>query len=168
MSTPKTELLAQQFQAAVDATVKVAESVPEGCRLTQLKEGKAHPLWLIGHLSQAMDLIVNQWILAGEGILPAESHPKFAPDILGGVPVTANGDDYPSWDDTVSNYKAIGAKTVELINALADDELDSSLKGDVPEAAREFFGTVGQSLASMLQHDAYHRGQVGMLVALNS
>jgi len=167
MSNAKTELLAVQFKGAIDATVKAAAAVPENVRLTQLKEGKAHPLWLVGHLSQALDLIVNQWILAGEGQLPAESHPKFAPDIMGGVPITANGDDYPSWDDTVANYEAIGAKAVELISALGDDELGSDLKGDIPDAARSFFGNVGESLATMLQHDAYHRGQLNMIVSLN-
>lgn len=167
MSTAKTELLAVQFEASAQATFKNATDIPENARYKQLKEGKAHPLWVMGHLCGALDEVTNHWILNGEKQMDNEIDRKFSPEFFGGLPITSDPDFYPSWDEVMKLYTNISAKTVRLIKGLTDEQLSEDPLGPIPDEARDFFGNVGQSLNSMLQHDAYHRGQMMLIVALN-
>ena len=50
----------------------------------QAREGKAHPLWLLGHLAFAGDNILNVITLGGEQVTPRSFNRMFAPDMLGG------------------------------------------------------------------------------------
>ena len=163
MSNPRSETIAATYQAAIDSTRSEAEKVPADKRMHQNAEGKAHALWLLGHLTLSQDLIVNQWILGGDAVIPADYNAKFAPGIMGGGAPTANADDYPAWGDVLSNYNAACAKTVELIGALNDDELGGKVKGDIPEAAQGFFTELAPSLIGMALHLAHHRGQIGVI-----
>ena len=167
MSNPKAEVYAQLYEAAVKATVDVAGKVPEANRTRQLQENKAHPLWLIGHLSWGMDLVVNVWILNGEAKCPAEYVGLFAPDIAGGAPVNSDAAAYPAWDELLEHYQKAGAAVVKAIRALDDAELDGELKGPIPDPVRGFFGNLGQSVANMGTHDAHHRGQMAMIGGLD-
>lgn len=167
MSNPKSEVYAQLYEAAVKATVGVAEKVSESNRTRQLEEGKAHPLWLIGHLAWGMDLVVNVWILNGEAKCPEGYVGKFAPDIAGGAPISTDAAAYPAWDEILEHYQKAGAAVVEAIRALDDAELEGQLKGPIPDPVRGFFGNLEQSVSSMGTHDAHHRGQLAMLGGLS-
>lgn len=167
MSNTKAEVYAGLYEAAVKATVSAAEKVPESHRMRQVQDGKAHPVWLIGHLAHGLNLFVNQWALGGASCCPDEYAPMFAPGVAGGKPVSSNASDYPSWDELLENYKKAGAATVDLIRSLDDGELAGELKGPIPDAARGFFGNLEQTLLGMGTHDAYHRGQLGMIAALS-
>jgi len=168
MSNAKTGLLSEQFEASIQATLKNATGIDEEKRYTQLKDGKAHPLWLMGHLCGSLDEVTNHWILNGEKKMAKEVDAKFSPDFFGGLPITSDREFYPTWDEVIRLYTDIGADSVKLIAGLDDDQLDSALLGPVPEQAQDFFGNVGQSLGSMLQHDSYHRGQMMLIAALNN
>ena len=163
MSNPKAEVYADLYEAAVKATVGAAEKVPESNRTRQLEEGKAHPLWLIGHLTWGMDAVVNVWILDGKAKCPEKYIGLFAPDLAGGTPVNSDATAYPAWDEIMEYYQKAGAAVVEAIRALDDSELDGELKGPMPDPVRGFFGNLGQSVSSMGTHDAHHRGQMVML-----
>ncbi|HRK36618.1 MAG TPA: DinB family protein, partial [Candidatus Hydrogenedentes bacterium] len=98
---PQLELLASQLKSCMDQTLHIASGVPESARCTQLKPGKAHPLWLIGHLANTINLLLLHWTLQVEGVVPKEYRKKFAPDFGGGDPVTPDPADYPAWDEVV-------------------------------------------------------------------
>ena len=167
MGKERIEVYSQMFKAAARSLKTEAEKVPEDKRLRQIADGKGHPLWHMGHLAHGQDLIINQWLLGGDSVVPAEYGAIFAPGIMGGKTPTPNADDYPAWDDVLENYDKACAKTFELLEGLSDEDLPGDLKGDVPEQARGFFGKLGESLIGMGLHETHHRGQIALICALN-
>ena len=167
MGKERVEVYSDLYKAGAKSTKDVAEKVPEDKRLHQIAEGKAHPLWHVGHLAQGHDLFINQWILGGDSVVSAEYAGIFAPGVMGGGTPTGNADDYPPWDEVMESYVKACTKTIELIEGLSDEELSGDLKGDVPEQARSFFGNLGESLMSMGLHETHHRGQIALIDALN-
>lgn len=166
MSKERIEVYAQMFKTAAKTTKEVAGNVPEDKRLHQIAQGKGHPLWQMGHLIWAHDLIINQWFLGGESVVPAEYSGIFAPEIMKGKTPSAEASDYPSWDDVMDNYDKACAKTIELLEGLSDEDLPGELRGNVSERVRSVFGKLGESLISMSLHEAHHRGQIGLISAL--
>jgi hypothetical protein len=167
MSDIRPELYANELQTCIDATVKLAEGVAPEKRFKAIKPGKSHPAWLIGHLAGAMDNNIGVWALGIDRMMPRGWGRKFAPDFVGGAPITENTDDYPAWDDIVEEYKKIGTALADGIRKLTPEEIDGDLRGEVPEPFKEMFGNTEKTIATMIRHDTHHRGQIAMLAALD-
>ena len=149
--------------ATQSQTEKVIAACPEGRRLYQLGEGKATPLWLIGHLSNTTDFIGGTLGLGLEGIVPKEWREKFLPTSFGGNPITANAGDYPSWDEVVDLYGRVMTRYTEALAGLNDDDLAGPTKGEVPDALKEMLSTIQDTITLNLVHDGHHRGQLALL-----
>lgn len=162
------ELWATIFEAARDHTLMVAREVPEEKRLFQLEPGKATPLWLVGHLANAAGTVILQLILGRDLPIPKEYRKKFAPDFAGGLPPTNRAEDYPPYDAVLTWYERIMSDIAEGIRGLDDSYLPQPVPERVPEPLRAFFSTYETTLLRLSQHDAYHRGQIGLLAKLNS
>lgn len=163
----KIELLVEQLSFCREQTLKTASGVPEANRLLQLRPAKAHPLWLVGHLANTANVIMLQWVLNGDSVTPKGFGKMFAPDFGGGAPVTPNAADYPSWDEVIATYDKTFGTAIELAKKLADDDLPKPLPGRIPDPLRQHFSSIGKSLNIMVLHDSYHRGQIGLLAALD-
>lgn len=145
-------------------TLLIANSVTEANRMKQLGEGKAHPLWLVGHLAFGMDALVRGFAMQKKGVVEKEWIRKFAPDIAGGGPITSNADDYPSWDAVIKKYDEVSEMARDELATLSDKDLDKSLKGIVPDAFFDMFPTTGLTIhRGGIDHDAYHRGQIALI-----
>lgn len=164
---PKIELLAEQLSFCREQTLKTASGVPEGSRLLQLRPGKGHPLWLLGHLANTANVVGAMWILNGESVTSKEFRKKFAPDFGGGDPVTADAADYPSWDEVVGVYEKAMDAVIAGVKGLADSDLPNPLPGRIPDPLRQHFSSVGRSINILSMHDSYHRGQMGLIAALD-
>ena len=163
----KIELLVEQLSFCREQTLKTASGVPEGSRLLQLRPAKAHPLWLVGHLANTANVVMIQWTLNGENVARKGFGKMFAPDFGGGAPVTTNAADYPSWDDVVAAYdKAMGA-AIDGVKTISEADLPNPLPGRIPDPLRQHFSSVGRALNMMVLHDSYHRGQIGLIGALD-
>ncbi|NUM56515.1 MAG: DinB family protein [Candidatus Hydrogenedentes bacterium] len=163
----KIELLVEQLSFCREHTLKTASGVPEAGRLVQLRPAKAHPLWLLGHLANTANVVMIQWALNGESMTPKGFGKKFAPDFGGGDPVSPNAADYPSWDEVVGVYTKALDTAVEGVSKLSEADLPKPLPGRIPEPLRQHFSSVGKTLNIMVLHDSYHRGQIGLLAALD-
>ncbi len=163
MSRAKIEVYEKLYATAFAATAKAADEVAPAQRLRQSKDGKAHPLWLLGHLTFATDAIVNTILLGGEMTLPEQYRKMFAPGMIGGVEVTADASQYPAWDDIVEKYKQVTSNTFELLKRAQDSDLPGGMKGHTPPGFEEFFKSFEGTLGYMLGHDSYHRGQMSLL-----
>lgn len=166
MSNGKVKVYRGMLRAAVDNTVQAAEKVAERDRFRQIKEGKAHPLWLAGHLTNSMDTFVLSWIGGGESLIPKSFRRPFSPEFIGGNPVTTKADDYPGWDEVIETYKKVGEKAVEIVGNLDDAGVEADLKGPIPEKFKELFGNTERTLSITITHDAHHRGQIALLANL--
>lgn len=154
------------FKKEIDATFTVIDSVDPAKRMKQLQDGKSHPLWLVGHLANTNNLLINRWCLEGASLLPKEWIVKFSPDFSGGTAPTADAAFYPSWDEVAKTYKEIANACVEGIGNLSEELLLGPLRGGAPGAMQAMFGNVDDMIRAMTAHNAYHRGQIGMLNAL--
>lgn len=168
VSKQKLELVIEQLTICKGETLRIAGAVAEADRFRQLKDGKAHPAWLVGHLATSADTIVLGWMLERETSLPKGFRRQFAPDFAGGLPITGKPEDYPAWDEVLGIYDDLMGKVITGIGVLEDADLPSPLKGKMPDSLRDFFSSVGRTLNIMVLHDSYHRGQIGMLSKLNS
>jgi hypothetical protein len=163
MSKQRVESLQDMFKYTTDHSWKAAEKFPADKRFVQLKPGKGHALWQLGHMALSLDTITNVWVMNGKGILPADWMPKFAPDVMGGAAPHGDAKGYPSWDEIMANYKKVAAQTIELVGSLNDEDLGGELRGPVPPQARSFFGKIGGSLMAMAMHDSHHEGQLALI-----
>ncbi len=168
MSNSHVALYRQQLGMCHSETSRVAGTVPENVRYRQLAEGKAHPLWLVGHLTNTINTVVIRWMLEDDQIIPKGFGRRFAPDFAGGNPITSNAADYPAWNEVVDLYDRSMKAAIDGLEKLTDDDLPQPLRGDVREQMRDFFSSNGKTLNIMVLHDSYHRGQIGMLSKLNA
>lgn len=167
MSSPVAEVLAQMFEMSTNSTAGVAEKVPPAKRFKQLKPGKAHPLWLVGHIANTNNAVLNMWCLNKDPLVPREWGKIFAPDFAGGGPIVADAATYPDWDTVLAEYKKVAAACTAGIRLLTDEELAGPLRGNAPEPMQKMFNPVSKCIRAMCGHDSHHRGQLAMLSALD-
>jgi len=166
MSNPKVQTLCELFVFSKEETLRVFDGVDADKVLFQAREGKATPLWLLGHLTTTMNTVVMRWILEEKGNVDKEFARLFAPDFSGGTPPSTDASIYPPAAEVVRLYSEIMDLAVAKLRNLEDDQLDTPLSKALPEPIRAFFPTIGGSLKRMISHDAYHRGQIGLLARL--
>lgn len=163
MSRLKIEVYERLLKTTFAETAKAAGNVPADKRMHQTKDGKAHPLWLLGHLTFATDTILNGVLLGGEMSLPEQYRKMFAPDMIGGAPVTTDASAYPAWDDVVKEHGRVTASALDLMKNAQDADLPGGMKGHTPPGFEEFFKSFEGVLNTMVLHDTYHRGQMNLL-----
>lgn len=167
MGSVRAEIYANLYRTATEATVKAAEGVPEDKRLRQAGDGKAHPLWLLGHMTMSFDLLTNNWMLGLDMTMPQDWSVTFGPSQFGGKAITNSADDYPGWDEVLAAYKKSGAAAADKIGTLTDAELDGQAIGAMPDQFKETFGIMDKSIPGNAAHDTHHRGQMCLLGALD-
>jgi len=166
MNNTKVTVLISLLQQAQAQTLKMAQSVPESHQFKQLQAEKATPLWLFGHLSRTVDRIIIGWILEQPSVLGEDLTHRFAPAQVNGMPPTTNPEDYPTWEELTELYNKVMAQAIKGLAALTDADLEKPLPGDLPPSYRERFSSIGSALQLLINHDAYHRGQMGLLAKL--
>ncbi len=167
MSTTRAEVYAAQYMTTTKATLAAAEAVAEDKRLRQAAEGKAHPLWLMGHLTMSLDMLTNHWMLGSDLQIPQEWGLIFGPSQFGGRSITNNPDDYPGWDTVLGAYKKAGSVAVEMVATVTDQQLEGLPFGAIPDQFKEAFGILDKAIPDNAAHDSYHRGQMALLAALD-
>lgn len=167
MSKEHVNAIAELFKSSMAATLAAAEKIPEEQRMTQAQEGKSHPTWLLGHMALITANGAMGMCLGKAPAVPKEYQPLFAPDFLGGQPIQSDASAYPAWDEIIETYKTVTKAVVASIRELEDSELAGPPKGSVPEALKDRFEVLGNSLTFMVLHNTYHMGQMNLLAALN-
>lgn len=167
MGSVRAEVYAELYRSATEATVKAAEAVPEDKRLRQAGEGKAHPLWLLGHMTMSFDMLTNNWMLGLDLSIPQEWASTFGPSQFGGKAITNSADDYPGWDEVLVAYKKSGEAAAKRVGTLTDAELDGDAIGAMPDQFKETFGIMNKSIPGNASHDTHHRGQMSLLASLD-
>lgn len=167
MSNIKVNVIADIWEASINATISAAEKVPESHRMKQLQDGKSHPTWLLGHLAFAASFPVLTIALGQGPKVAGDWMQKFGPDFAGGQPIESDAGSYPTWQEILDGYKASGEAVVSAIRALDDSDLDGDAKGQVPEALVSHFTNLGKVLTGFVGHNAHHTGQIVLLGALD-
>jgi len=167
METPRIDTYISLLKMGRKHTLTIVDGVPKTHYYKQLAEEKATPIWLLGHLAGSVDRILLQWTLQQPSIVGEEMGKRFAPAHAGGLLPTTNPDDYPPWDGLKLLYVDVMRAAIKGARELTEEDLAKPLPGDVPPDYRERFPTIDAALRLLIAHDAYHRGQIGMLAKLD-
>ncbi|NUM54982.1 MAG: DinB family protein [Candidatus Hydrogenedentes bacterium] len=166
MSRTKMEVYEKQYAEAFRQTARAAEKVNAEKRLRQAAPNKAHPLWLMGHLALEADTMLNSVLFGAPMTLPDAYGKLFAPHFMGGGPISPDASAYPAWDDVLAEYRRVSSHALERMAASNDTDLAGDIKGVAPRGFEKFIKSFEGLLSFMLQHDAYHRGQLALLAKL--
>ncbi len=167
MDATKINLLIELFKSGRDHTLKIVDEMPESHRFKQLAPGKATPTWLLGHLTRTLDRLVIDWTLQEHAILSDEVGVYFAPEHVGGIAPSTQASDYPDWASLRSTYIEASDRVIAGLGRFSDEDLDKPVPGNMPDDYRTRFPTIYSLLNLITNHDAYHRGQMGLLAKLN-
>lgn len=167
MNNTRMSVYLDLLESARKQTLQTLSGVPETHRFKQLQDGKATPLWLAGHLANTVNTVLLVYTLQQDSLLTREQARLFAPDFVGGAPPTSNPEDYPAWDEVIALYNKAFDAAIAGLRSLDDSMLDQPLPGKMRDELRSFFSSVGVTLGIMISHDAYHRGQIGLLSKLH-
>ena len=92
---------------------------------------------------------------------------EVAQRLEGGKPGAPKDGDYPqptgSWEDAIARVRAARDRLLEVVERLSDSELNKLIGSNHnPELATGF--TYAGSIEGLAQHNAYHAGQIRMLL----
>ena len=157
------EVYARFLEKEYNEVLAITEKLDPAKRFTQIGEGKAHPLWILGHITGANNFLINMICCGGSNMLPPEWGLKFSPDFVGGIAPTPEADFYPSWDELVEHYEKVTKVCISSIRNLSDEALSADVGDPLPEELRESFKTVENTLCTVTLHSTYHRGQLSVI-----
>jgi uncharacterized damage-inducible protein DinB len=119
---------------------------------TPTSRGGNHALWVIGHLAVSEASILER-ITKGQGPAMEEWRPLFG---RGSQPVGEVGK-YPQKADLLAKYRGVRERTLACLKSLNETDLDRPTHAEGPP---ELFGTVGRCLATLVNHQTFHVGQI--------
>ena len=115
--------------------------------------GGNHPLWCVGHLAYSEGNLVHCFIRGETNPLADWA------DLFGqGSQPSEDAGAYPPIGDVIAKLEEVRAGTMTLLDTLGDEDLDKP--SHAPPEMKDWFGTVGQCLAAISIHCAFHGGQV--------
>jgi hypothetical protein len=167
MSQFQIETLASVLERSLQLTLREASLVREQDRFLQVKPGKGHPMWLLGHLASSCDMAGAHWILGLPNQIDGAFRKKFAPDFMQGDPITTNPADYPDWAEVTAVYERAVRRFIDSLKSLTDEDLPGPTRGDLPERLKEKVPNLLMGATMMILHDSHHRGQMAMISHLN-
>lgn len=155
--------LAAGITASLGWSMKVIESTPEDKRFASPGEGKATPLWSLGHMAEAADMLGLTVGLGRPTLIPEPWRPLFMPPEFGGNPITADPADYPAWDEIIPVYREVMTAMAGAAAGLDDARLAGPPSGEVPPPLQAMYKTLGDGIMMAIMHDGHHRGQMAMM-----
>lgn len=113
-----------------------------------------HPLWVLGHLAWTDGALLSGYVKKGQSNPLEDWSGLFG---MGSQPV-ADAAKYPAKAEILARWD----KMRDQVNATLDQLSDSDL-AQPTGADTEFFSTVGNCLAALAIHQAFHAGQVSVI-----
>ena len=133
--------------------------------MTPVAPGRAHALWLFGHLAYAPNNAGLRFAFGEPFVMPDAWFEMFAPAFRGGKPPHDNRSEYPSVAEITDVYTRTIDRVCELTLGLSDSDLESPPRGPMPKTDNPHFQKIGSLLIYLAQHDAYHRGQMAFAIS---
>ncbi len=162
-SNPVCAELAASLDLARKLTIVTLETAPAD-RWHVIPPGfRANIAWLVGHLSYAPNNAVLNFGLGVDFVVPEDWVELYGPAHRGGVGPQNDINAYPPNDELIEAYHRSIDAVIEQIGQLTDTELAGDLRGPAPEKLPFYYQNIGDGIRFIIQHDAYHRGQIGWI-----
>ena len=117
--------------------------------------GGNHAIWILGHLAYIESVMIHQLIQGKVTCTLAHHKETFDPE---GGPSTEPSE-YPSFDQLFKDYDTARRETVEYLDTITQNDLNSPALG-CPEEWKPHFGTIAQCLDFIAHHPSLHFGQL--------
>ena len=168
MTNAQPQLLSQMFAFAETQTLAIAKAIPPEIHFKPFAPGKAHTHWLMGHLAYALNMAGLRFTFGAPFAVTDDWIKWFGPDFRGGQGPVPDPAAFPDWATVIEGYTASIAALRAQIETLTDSDLPGPMRGPVPTTPPPpaHYTAVGSALTFLIQHDAYHRGQLSMLKVL--
>lgn len=147
------ELIRGNLRNSQSVALARIEDMREHGMVCATPNGGAHTLWLLGHLAFIEVLVIRRYMLGEENPLAAWE------ELFDGDEVSADAEQFPSFDDVLELCRGARAATIELLDTLTEDDLDRE-SANYPEVARDLFGTWRSCFQMVADHWLMHRGQI--------
>lgn len=123
----------------------------------ELSEGKNHGIWILGHLI-ASDDDLSEFLGKGGMLFPEYQ------EMFGQRSKLMPPENYPDAVLLRKHWDEVSKKNLKIYSELKDKELDEhhALINDIE---RDYFKTKARVIMAWLIHQAYHEGQLAMLVS---
>lgn len=144
-------------------TLGVVDEFPDERWFVPIAPGKAHANWLFGHLTHTLNNALLKFCLGGEWVIPEAWGEIYGPAHRGGRAPESDPAIYIPAAEIRPLYQESMEAVLAGIAALTDADLDEPPRGMLPEQISPIFATIGSALGHIVQHDAYHRGQIVFL-----
>lgn len=163
MSKNQSELLTIQFERAEEMTLQVVADFPMDRWFLPLAPGKAHANWLFGHMTHTLNNAVLKFCYGQDWIIGPEWGEIYGPAHRGGRTPSGDPGGYLSAEEIADWYKKSMAAVRAGLVELEDTQMTEAPRGILSENISATFATNGSLLSHIVQHDAYHRGQIVFL-----
>jgi uncharacterized damage-inducible protein DinB len=135
-----------------DWLLKLIEDFSDKEMLAQPTAGRGnHALWVLGHLAWTDGGILYGYVKKGQANPLNDWSGLFG---MGSQPV-ADAGKYPAKAEILARWDKIRQEVNDTLGGLSDEDLARPTGADL-----EMFKTVGNSLAALAIHQAFHTGQV--------
>jgi hypothetical protein len=124
-----------------------------------LSSGKNHGIWILGHLISSEDELCKY---LGKGEL---MFPEYI-EMFGQGSSLETYDNYPDAAILRNNWNLILERNDKIIKEINDEEWNEPHSGEIGET--DFFKTKGRCLFIWNLHQAFHNGQLTILISNNT
>ena len=131
----------------------LAEDMKDSPLTKPTPNGGNHALWCVGHLAYSEGNLVGVFI-KGQANPVADWEHLFNQ----GTTPSDDASTYPTMDELIAKLQELRAQTMAMLNEMSDEDLDNP--SHAPDEMKDWFGTVGQCLAAIPIHFAFHGGQI--------
>lgn len=149
------DLIRDNLIKSRDRVLARVDEMRERCMVPPTPQGGGHTLWVLGHLAYIEALVVRKFMLGEENPLSGWE------ELFDGEDVSANPDDYPSFDHTLSACRDMRAQTLTVLDAFTEQDLDAG-SAKVPKGFEDTFGTYRLCLQYLADHWYMHRGHLAV------
>lgn len=150
-----TERIKWLLASGRDWLLKLIEGLSEAEMLTQPTAGRGnHGLWVLGHVTWTDAAILYGYVKKGQTSPLEDWTGLFG---RGSEPV-ADAGKYPTKAEILARWDKIRQEVNDTLDRLSDEELARPTGADA-----ELFKTVGNCLAALAIHQAFHTGQVSVV-----
>lgn len=136
-----------------EGTARLVEDMRDAPLTQPTSQGGNHPLWVLGHLAVIEGAIPQ--ILFGEKNPVEHWMPLFG----SGTQPTADVGAYPPFDEVLTTFRGLRAKTLKLLDEIGDAGLDRVPK-EIPPGFEDAMRTFGQTFLVVTLHQMVHYGQI--------
>ena len=148
---PRVEFLYKQLKLHNSLFANVLKDADD---ISKVRSGDSnHAAWLAGHLVSARYFIANLI-----GLEDKEPHA----DLFGNGKAIDESLAYPSLSESLTQFREISEKLAEAFPNVSDEQLSAEAPFNTPMG-----NTIGDFVAFLVEHEAYHIGQIGLIRRIN-